>query len=425
MRLRLTYGHLKTGGLFLLFLLSFRILLRTPIEKGVLLLEAGLEVLLVGFTVVYLVSKAFSKRISKFEVYVLIVCLLPFLSSITAYYFFHQPLQFGLLAQRNFYLILTGLLLLVGLQKGWIKLNHIKTAMLWLSWTCLISYLLVNFTVNPVPFKESGFVGFNSLKGGYLFRFNMIFIVFGCIYYFISMLKRVKRWHFLWFLFFLGYLLFIRQDRTIVVSTLLVLVLTLLYQIRTKRGLYISLATLGLLILGGGALFLTRSEATRKVRDLYANSFNVLSNVGNSKATGNGSVRVSEIDIAWKGIKRSPILGMGKLSNQYNDGFSGVYGHFYPADVGFVGVTYLYGLLGLLLFFYQARLWAKYGRRALKSQGEHSLFLLACFLFFLQFFLNSLTDGRIAFRTAISIVFLCILYYSAYVTNWKKQTHLD
>lgn len=380
---------------------------------------------LVGFVVVYLISKAFVKKISKFEIYVLLVCLLPFLSSFTAYYFFHQPLQFGLLAQRSFYLIITGLLLLVALQRKWIEVVHIKNAMLWLSWTCLVFYLLINFTVNPAPFKETGFVGFNSLKGGYLFRFNMVFIVFGCLYYFISVLKQAKRLHFIWFLLFFGYLVFIRQDRTIVVSTIAVLGLALVYQLKTKRGLYIGLASLAFLILGGGTLFLSRSSSVEKVKDLYANSFNVLSNVGNTKATGNGSVRVREIDIAWTGIRKSPLFGMGKLSNQYQGGFSGVYGHFYPADVGFIGITYLYGLLGLLLFFYQAWLWAKYGLKVNRNKGGHSIFLVACFLFLLQFFLNSLTDGRIAFRTAISIVFLCILYYSAYVSKHKEQAYSD
>lgn len=405
-------GYIKELLLAVYLLLSLRILLRTPIEKVVLGLEAGFEVLLIMALAVFLVQKAFSKTISRFESYLLVLCVVPFAGAFTATYFYSQPLWYGLLAQRDFFLCLSALFLFNALKTGWITIDNLRRVLIGLSWFCLLSYILVNLTVNPVPFKTTGFVGYNPLKGGYLFRFNMTLIIFGTFYYFTSLLKTLNKAHALYFILFFGYLALIRQDRTIVLTTLVGLAILIARNITFKRGFYTAavLTALGIILLSSTYFF--SNDFIPKVNQLYTNSIEVVMNLGaEEEVKGNGSIRISEAQIAADGFMASPIFGQGTLSKRFNGGFNAIHGHFYPADVGILGVLFLYGMLGVFLVFYQAVLLVRY-RSALKN--EHVVFLTACMFFLIQFLLNSLTDGRVVLRSAVSLTFLVPIYFIFY-----------
>lgn len=404
--------YIKEIVLAVYLLLSLRILLRTPIEKVVLGLEAGFEVLLVLGLGIFLVQKAFSKTISRFESYLLVLCVVPFAGAFTAAYFYSQPLWYGLLAQRDFFLCLSALFLFNALKKGWITIDNLKRVLIGLSWFCLLSYILVNLTVNPVPFKTTGFVGYNPLKGGYLFRFNMTLIIFGTFYYFTSLLKNLNKVHAIYFMLFFGYLALIRQDRTIVLTTIVGLAILIAKNITFKRGFYTVavMTAIGIIFLSGTYFF--SNDFIPKMNQLYTNSIEVVMNLGaEEQIKGNGSIRISEAQIAADGFLASPIFGQGTLSKRFNGGFNAIYGHFYPADVGILGVLFLYGILGVLLVFYQVVLLLRY-RTALKT--EHVVFLTACMFFLIQFLLNSLTDGRVVLRSAVSLTFLVPIYFIFY-----------
>lgn len=403
---------IKEFGLALYLLLSLRILLRTPFEKTLFIVEAGFELALVSGLAIYLIAKVFKKNISRFEAYLLLLCLVPFVGAFTANFFYHQPLIYGLLAQRSFFLCISALFLFHALKTGYINLRNVERALIGISWTCLLCYILVNLSVNPAPFKETGFVGYNSLKGGYLFRFNMTLIVFATFYYFISLLKSFNKLHALYFLLFFGYILLIRQDRTIVLTTLIGLAILIFKNTSFRRGFFSTSMIVAGLILVLGTTYFLNENFFNQIGQLYANSIHVVMNLGADEIVkGNGNVRISEAQIAADGFLASPFVGQGVLSKQFNGGFSSIYGHFYPADVGILGVLFLYGIIGVGMVFYQIILMFRYGYAIKKDQH---ILLMASLFFLIQFLLNSVTDGRVVLRSSVSLTFLALLYFNFY-----------
>jgi hypothetical protein len=44
-------------------------------------------------------------------------------------------------------------------------------------------------------------------------------------------------------------------------------------------------------------------------------------------------------------------FGIGKVSNHFNDGFSSIFGYFYPSDIGLLGGVLLYGIIGAIFIY--------------------------------------------------------------------------
>lgn len=60
-------------------------------------------------------------------------------------------------------------------------------------------------------------------------------------------------------------------------------------------------------------------------------------------------VRIVEVQKAWQVIREYPLLGFGQDSVQ-SLSYQDIFGHLYPADIGLLGVTFQFGLVGLALY---------------------------------------------------------------------------
>ncbi|MEM9023144.1 MAG: O-antigen ligase family protein, partial [Bacteroidota bacterium] len=317
---------------------------------------------------------------------------------------FHQPLLYGLLSQRDFAMILTGLAVAIFLRGNIITVRQIRRVLLLLAWVSLVAYSMIHFVVNPLDYFETPMVGFNALKGGYIFRFNMTLIIFGSIYYAVCFFQERQIRQLLAALLFLSYLLFIRQDRTIVVSTVLALLIFFVRNVSwTALAKYIAAGST-LLVMGVVFTLWLNPESVDRVGSLYYRFYEVLQGFQSSDATVD--IRVSEIDTAMKYIRKNPVWGSGELSRQWNDGWSQL-GRFFPSDIGFLGLVFIYGIGGLLLIYSQTLLAAYY---TLKTRTREP-FCLVCQYFLVAFYLNSLSDGVIVWRAAIGVTFLAVIQH--------------
>lgn len=413
-------GYIKGFLLAIYLLLGLRVLLRSPFEDAAMYMEATYEVMLVLGFAIYLLQKAVTKTVSRFEVYIIIICIIPFTGAFAAGYHYDQPLIYGLLAQRDFYLCLSAIFMFNALKTGFIPLDQFRRVLLGVSWTCLVIYTIVNFTVNPAPFKSTGFVGYNPLKGGYIFRFNMSILIFATFYYFTSFVKNFNKLHALYFILFFGYVALIRQDRTIVLTVLAGLALLVVRYVNLKRSVYILSIIGAFAMVAFGGLYVTSSDFISKINDLYLNSLEVVMNFGaEEEVRGTGTIRIMEAQVAADGFADSPVMGRGALSRRWEGGFNAIHGHFYPADVGILGVLFLYGIFGTVLVFYQSILVLRYGSYVLRKNKD--VFLTSCFIFLVQFLLNSLTDGKVVLDPAVSLLFICPLYYVYYMDKTGKN----
>ena len=113
-------------------------------------------------------------------------------------------------------------------------------------------------------------------------------------------------------------------------------------------------------------------------------------------------VRVESARIAWEYFLRYPLFGFGQESNA-SVSYQHLFGeHFYPSDVGLLGVAFQWGLLGLLLYVSFSvwlvvnllkLLWV-YTDNAGKLYAGEGLFLWALFMLCLIFTISSPLQAR-------------------------------
>src|SRR5690606_13427142 len=120
-------------------------------------------------------------------------------------------------------------------------------------------------------------------------------------------------------------------------------------------------------------LMFTSPEVIYENVKLFASAANVF--LGGEITDGSALSRIYEFEIALRGFYKHPWLGNGFLSNQYNDGFAGMYDHFFPTDIGIMGNLFLYGIIGTAFFyipFFAAYSYRKYLR------SNQDIFLMTC-----------------------------------------------
>ncbi len=118
--------------------------------------------------------------------------------------------------------------------------------------------------------------------------------------------------------------------------------------------------------------------------------------------------RAEEVRIAWRSILQHPFLGLGQDSVQ-SVSFQDLFGiHFYPSDVGLLGVAFQFGFVGLLLYLSFSvwlfvnllkLLWACTNEGA----AYNSVFLWALFILCLTFIIVSPQQARFIFGNGLPI----------------------
>lgn len=401
--------------------ISFRSGLRTPIEFITKYLEDILTiglVLFMFFRIAFDISK--KQPISRFELMLTGMMIIPFWSAFIAYIRFEQPLFYGLVAARNFYLYLGGALIYYLLIKKIIGITDLKKAFLASAWITLILFLIVYFTLDPAKYLDTPYIGYNELKGGYIFRFVIPLIVYAFLYYIIVFFNSGKS-KFLFLLCaipFFYMIVFVRQDRSIILILLFVLLLYFFRKVFFRSalfytGLTIIIASLTLLFVN-----ILEFKIPEETREKYINLW--LTVTGKETEESSTNVRRVQVIKVWPDIEKHIFFGNGELYPKWKNGFARIYGYFYPTDIGLLGILYIFGLLGTLLIFIQYI----YAARIVKSLKDdpYDNFKNACIYFLLFVFLDSFTSGQTLFFPANSTLMIAILTYYAFQQNQKPFT---
>lgn len=394
---------------------SFRGLLNTPIEGLGYIVENGLSVGVVLFFFFYIIDLVLKKALKPIHLLGVFLCSMPIIAAISANLEFGQPVIYGFLAQRDYFLILTPYVILYLLEIQVINLELLEKVFVKLSWIFLIAFYLVVIFVDPEPYIKTGIVGYKEIKGGYIFRFQMVFILFGAIYYVVKSVSERKSIYLLYSSLFIVYVVLIRQDRTIVLFMLLTIFILLFKNLSLRRILNLSLI-LGVLvscvILYGS---LIKHDGISQLNDLYYQTYLTLA--GEDIPGQKVNVRWQELETAMKYIKKNPVWGSGELSKQWNNGFERL-GHFYPSDIGVFGVVFVYGIGGFLVACSQILYFIILNKR---TDVKRYVFLSSLKYSILLFYLNSFSDGSLMTRTAIGMTMILIFYFYTTVSNQKTH----
>jgi len=413
---QLIKNSLFTFGLSILFLIGFRLALHTPLNSVVYSIEA-ITILTFFSVFLYHTFRDFysRKKIDNFLYLNLAMCLFPVLGSLCAYSEFGQPFHHGFIHQRDFYLFLIGIVMSYQI-KSIIEFKYIERSFVLICWISLFIFLLTPLFIQPDKYLATDFVGFNPLKGGYIYKFVMTFMVFGFLYYGILFFRSKRILDAILAMPFLYYLFFVRQDRSIILLFGLTFIIFFLKRIfplnKIKYGIISIVFTFSL----GLFLSLVQTNYFEK----FSNVITVFSGEETNEASTN--IRSKEIAIALPFIAKNPYFGNGELSNQWNGGYQTVFGYFFPSDIGLIGELYVFGIVGTLLLHVQFLFGAFYIRRTSDRKHDHFFIVLSYFL--LYTFLDSLTAGQTIFYAANSMIIISLLYSYYKLNSDNSNTDL-
>ena len=348
-------------------------------------------------------------RFSSFELYLLAMMLLiPFLSGLFAWREFGQPIIYGFLSQRGVTLFAGALLLIHGLRYRIFTLRDVEKSLLFLAWGTLILYLIMKTLLDPAMFSSYG-KGF--VEGGDgdhpSFKLPGIFIIFGIYYYlFLGFRKKQGKYYLIAGLFFI-FLLGDAGGRSMTVAMLATFVFFVYRWGGVSRLIALLPKMLVVITLFLGIAYVANPESVSSRVEKFSDAFTVAF-TGNEVEDVSANARILETLIAMPYVQKNPLLGNGNISNQWQDGYEGVLGgYFYPSDIGIIGVLYMYGVVGFILFAWQY--WFAIREANRLPIQIHNPMLDATKGCLLYLAIHSLVTGFFVHNAEISFLFIALL----------------
>jgi hypothetical protein len=164
-----------------------------------------------------------------------------------------------------------------------------------------------------------------------------------------------------------------------------------------------------------GLLYVTNRDYLSARAAGFSDAFTVASS-GSDVEDPSANIRTYEVITAWPYILKHPLLGNGTISNQWEGGsLELIDSNFYPSDIGLIGVVYVVGLIGLLVFAYQFRFAISASRRL--PDRMRSPLLDACIGFLLINAILSLVASYFVFSPEVTLFYIAVLVALSQVTD--------
>jgi hypothetical protein len=161
-----------------------------------------------------------------------------------------------------------------------------------------------------------------------------------------------------------------------------------------------------LLVLGA---YLATPESIAELSEKFQNAFTVVF-TQQKTADPSANARIAETLIALPYIGKHWLFGNGDLSDQFNGGYNGLFGYFYPTDIGIIGAVFVYGIFGVGLFSVQFLLAMRYSKRLRQEEKGNSIFIYSIQGFLVYYAIHSFVTGAFAAQAEIGLTFVTILY---------------
>ena len=358
---------------------------------------------------------------NSFNIYIILVAFgIPIWGALNAALVFGQPFWLGLVAQRAYLLSLFALTIIRLISTRRVTMIEVKQSFVALAWINLAFCAPVVLFLDPNQYNDVGALVSNG--GGVYNQFNLplMFILFGAFYYAGLWFRTNQAKYIAVALPFYLYIFGGNSGRILNISVVLMFI-TLAFIGSSRQRLLRNLTkTIGLI---AGVTILAAVLAPDKVNTMatkYADAFSAITGE-NTVDDPSANARILQTAIALPLIESNLIAGTGSISNQWNDGYKRLFGYFHPTDLGVLGITFVYGIIGLFFFWIQYIFAWRYSRKLASAINSHQdvdflLAILGCLGFLL---VSSITTGSFAFYPEQSLFFLATLY--AGTTNRSTQ----
>ncbi|MEO8733379.1 MAG: hypothetical protein ABI373_03510, partial [Flavobacteriales bacterium] len=320
----------------------------------------------------------------------------------------------------DFYLLFGGLLVLYLMRTGYFTLRQLEQSIVIVAGLSLAYFYFASLFTNPANYLDTPLAGANTVKGGVAYyRFNMTLVYFGSVYYSVKAFQQ-RRWALLIpAALYAFYLVYFRLDRSSIAVMLISVAVGLVFNVPLRRIARVVLLAVLPLILGVVLLVVFVPKKVEQYDNMFADAIGTI--IGRPVAGEGPSVRVSEAALADKYIHRYPISGSGRIYHNWEaDGYEKFMGYFFPADIGYLGLIFMYGYPVTLLLFMLFPLGASY---ALRVRGrDNDVFFVTCKVMILSLALDSLTNGMLTQYVGQVLLFLTIPYYYACLASRLPST---
>lgn len=423
---------IRTSGLLLFFLVYTRTLKKLFLPPVLNPALTAVEYLAIFLGLLYVAHYIYTRvRVrgaffTPLELFIIAVLFAPMVSGAMAYLTWGQAFHFGTLTQRHIWLASGGLALLHLLRTEKVSLDEVRSVLLILSWAFVLYLLYLNFTLDRVDFAQERAIyntwsEFKDKQGerGYRIKLPAYFMVFGLFYYYFLFQEKLRISHFSITVLFLFSILMVIQSRSLMVA---IIATMLLFSIDIKnlgRSIFrFIMAVIAVFLVIILYQFYDPEMFASMVR-MFENAFTVVL-TGEKTDEASANARIKEILLAWPYIKESWLFGNGDISHWWRGGYDVLIGHFYPSDIGWVGIIYVYGIAGLVFFNQQATFLVSYYRKL--GAERNQVFTKSLTAFLVYYLIHSITNGMVAFSPYVGILFLVLLAYTSAMHQQRRVT---
>lgn len=361
--------------LTLLLVLALDFFEATPWETGYFRVQALFILGMALFAILYVTDRlVYKKQPDGIPLYyTLLIMLIPLYGALMAYAAFGQPLLYGLLSERSWYLLGAGILLYHLLVVGTISFVQLEKAMVIMIWGSLLFFLAVIAvdTLGVAEFADSKMIHVASIRG-VRYKFQTFFITFGTIYYFVKYMKEKDYRYLIPVIILMSYILLVMQSRTTLLAITMTLVLFMAFNGSGKKILLL----LGVTVAGFLMIQLIAPEFIETMRYLFEQMMMVMTGELSDDASANARIFAARIVLDYfEGNPLAMLFGTGSVSRHWEGGYSGLFGYFYPVDIGLLGGLFVYGVVGTVAIFLIPLFLVVMGIR--RSRNSESVFVHA------------------------------------------------
>ena len=423
-----TYYNIKST--LLICLISFfglKFFESTPIEE-VMIIPHTLFLGTMGLiTFTLLIRQLMSgNSFNIFIIYFLaLIIIIPLWSMLRSNIVFGQPYYFGILSERNWLVICSGFVLYSNILKNSQMIDIIERTFLRLSTITLVIFSSVYLFYDLSQFSDYLFVEETDLRG-YRLKLNLFFINLGLIYNFIKFYQTRKSYNLLLFILFFFYTLFIVQGRAYLIQIITCLGIFIFYQLREQsfaKKITSIIFYLSFIILFVIGIILFNGQFAENLSFMFNQLISVAA--GDISYDPSANSRIIQSILALSIINESTSnlwFGAGKISHQWEKGYEGIFGHFYPADLGLLGGVFEYGILGIIFLNIIPMIACFIVMKKVKTNNHFVISLKYLLLFYI---LSSINTGNFFFTAQEYILIFFILMGLYKTSSVKLDTSLE
>ena len=406
----------------LVFIFSTNFLQSTPIERIYFEIQAFFLLFIIIFSVVYLMwSFQIKQKVNKHLLYFSFVIIFAiFYSAWRSHDTFGQPYIYGILAQRKWIMIGVGFLLYYWLKECKISFEVLENVFVTMAWISLVgfTFLYIYFSSHP-PYINETIHFISSGERGLRLHFNNYFITFGAIYYFIKNEIKINKRNLIYLILFLFYTLLINKGRTFILYLGIVYLLFSHFRFSLEMEVIKLMKIFFLIIILVIVIQLISPDYVEKMRFSFMQMFEMLK--GKTLEDSSLNARFFQISVVFNFFVSHPeaiFLGVGQLSHQWNGGFDGIFGYFYPSDIGLIGILFLYGVVGFLVVYVLPVIMSMKLMLHINDKRENNCFILTLKYMLFLVIISSVTTGNVAISPYVYVIPFFILY--AYGAKFRR-----